>query len=425
MKSKRRYLLFTLALFVSVILSGCDPNGLPYLAVNRVVIKDNTPYLLVLERCSWGVSCPSSEQNRYFTSSNEGKTWQELSSPPLEMQPAIESPGKYQAITCVPQDSRICYRVTGGEQVDFSNDGGQTWQIDWHQPIGRKTYMERDKLYTMLLHVVPDTAPYSIGIIQNKDKYIVIAALGNQGVLVKSENGSWDRYAVSPSIPSSVPDYAMPSNTSRVIPASAAPIAYAATSIDEIKQSLNLEILRILLTAMIFFMTLSIFRWRRVRSDKGKTNNLDGSILKHRTMFIGGAFLICLLQFIVIFIYPKLPLSFFENINIVFFVLINFPFFNICLITILGLIVSWILIGKIPKNQAIEEHELRIDIGYGLLLLLGAFLPLVLWSIGIIPIFEISMIFSLILGSIVIFFGFRNKWLIASSTTQQSNNLSS
>ena len=423
MKSKRRYLLFTLVLFVAVILSGCDPGSLPYLVVNRVVIMNNTPYLLVLERCSWGIACPSSQQNRYFTSSDEGKTWQELSSPPFEMQPAIETPGKDQAITCVPQDSSICYRVTGGEQVDFSNDGGQTWQVDWHQPTGRKIYMERDKLYIMLLRVVPDTAPFSIGIIQYKDKYVVIAALGNQGVLVKSENGSWDRYAVSPSIPSSVPDYAMPSNTSRVIPASAAPIAYAATSISEIKQSLNLEILRILLTVVIFFMTLSIFRLRRIRSDIVKNNNIDGSKLKHLTTFIGGAFLICLLQFIVIFIYPKLPLSYFGNINIVFFVLINFPFFSICLITILGLLVSWILIANIPKKQAIEEHELRTDIFYCLLLLLGALLPLVLWSIGIIPIFEISIIFSLIIGSLVIFFGFRNKWLIAESATQQSNNL--
>jgi hypothetical protein len=402
MNSQRRYLYLALALVFAGILSACDPIGYPYLVVNQVVINNNVPYLRVSEKCSWGIGCTSRENDHFFTSNDDGKTWQELSSSPFQMPPAIETPEQNQVMVCAPNDANTCYRISGKGQVDVSQDGGKTWQIDWQQPAGRRTYMERDPYITRLLEVAPDTIPYSIGIIQNSGKPIVIVAMGNQGVLVKSQDGTWERYAISST-------KEVPVNFDH--PYSAVPLPYHASSITEIKQSLGAEVSRSLLIAVIFFITLSIYR-RRNRPNIESTPQIGN---KRPLILSMGVMLLLIVQFIGILVFPALPRP--NSFSNVFISIISTPFVSSCLVTIIGLLISWELIAKIPHIHAMGAKGVLIDIGYSLLLLLGTLLPLVLWAIGTIPIYATAIVISLVLGIIVVIFSFITKKLIPITAT--------
>jgi hypothetical protein len=403
MNSQRRYLYLALVLVFAGILSACDPIGYPYLAVNRVVIFNNTPYLLVLEKCSWGIGCTSQENNHYFTSNDYGKTWQELSALPFEVPPAIETAEQMQAMVCAPNDANTCYRISGKEQVDVSKDGGNTWQIEWQQPAGRITYVERNPYITRLLEVKPDTIPYSIGIMQNSGKSIVIVAMGNQGVLVKSQDGTWERYAISST--KEVPVY-------EDHPYSAVPLPYHASSITEIKQSLGAEISRSLLIAVIFLITLSIYRRRHVRSNMESTPPIGN---KRPLILSIGVMLLLIVQFSGILVFPVLSRP--DNFSSVFISVISTPFVSSCLVTIIGLLISWELIASIPQIHDMGANGFLTDIGYSLLLLLGILLPFVLWSTGIIPRYGTAVIISLVLGIIVVTFSFISKKLIPITAT--------
>ena len=120
--------------------------------------------------------------------------------------------------------------------------------------------------------------------------------------------------------------------------------------------------------------------------------------------------LLLIVQFIGILVFPVLTRP--DSFSSVFISVISTPFVSSCLVTIIGLLISWTLIAKIPHVHAMGAKGVLIDIGYSLLLLLGTLLPLVLWAIGTIPRYATAIIISLVLGIIVVVFSFITKKLI-------------
>jgi len=92
---------------------------------------------------------------------------------------------------CVDANPLLCYRGRD-ERVEFSANGGQTWQIAWQIPPGRREYMERVSFCKHVevglndLLIIPD---------DNQD-YLVVVAMGNEGILIRRANGSWERKQV-------------------------------------------------------------------------------------------------------------------------------------------------------------------------------------------------------------------------------------
>ncbi len=85
-------------------------------------------------------------------------------------------------------DTQTCYRITGKDEIESSRDGGQTWRADWRVPWGRKGYAER---WTDVCRPEVDVTPRDLLLIDANGGYMVYAAMGQSGLLVRSPDGSW------------------------------------------------------------------------------------------------------------------------------------------------------------------------------------------------------------------------------------------
>lgn len=407
MDRQRRFLSILLIFLIAGFLTGCGPyenigNYLPvdwmgycFLVVNRIAIVNNTPYINVSEKASLGMrGCPFYDVNFYYQSNNYGITWRKISSLPFEMPPGIELPEQSNQIVCASNNVNTCFRISGKEQVDSSHDGGKTWKIDWQMPIGRKEYLQRAFFRNGLLEVIPDTIPYSIGVLQEADKNVVIVAMGNQGLLVKSQDGEWYRYSITSD------------NNEIEIPA--APLPYYASTIDDVIQSVGSEIARTILISFIFYITLSIYRWRHVYLD---SSSMTGKMKLFNQLILPVSILVIFLfQFLIILVYPVSSVTI--NFNNWLIAYLSTPGLTNCLTTIVGLLILWFLIARFPRNREFDVKDGLKDLGFSALLLICLLLPFVLWAIGVIPIYNVALFISLILGGIVILLGFRSKKMI-------------
>lgn len=248
----QRFFYLILCVMIAGLLSSCDPSSYPYLSANRIVIVDNVPYINMSENTSWGPGCCMLIENHYFFSQDDGKTWEITSSAPVEMPEPIEDPTTINLQICVPNNENICYRISGKEEVEISLNSGKTWRVDWKMPSGRKMFMERHPTITHFVGVVPDTVPFDFGIIPKGESHVIIVALGNQGVLVKSSNDVWERYAV-PSTGDS--------------PMLAEPIPFYTTNLKDISEILRPERTWLFLFSCSYFVYLSLSTKRKIGSN--------------------------------------------------------------------------------------------------------------------------------------------------------------
>ncbi len=97
-----------------------------------------------------------------------------------------------------PASSQIVYRFNPGISIDRSNDGGQTWRIefDLSGEEARHAYVARSGLHYYSSQVGPSDA-----VIDAASGNLVVA-MGHEGVLVRTPDGHWQWVAVD--------DYALP-----------------------------------------------------------------------------------------------------------------------------------------------------------------------------------------------------------------------
>jgi hypothetical protein len=126
---------------------------------------------------------------------------------PQEVKQAWAIPVHYPKIICRKVASNDCYRISGKEQIDSSMDAGKSWKRTWRFPVGRKEFVNRNSRLALSLpdppneKLEPDTIPKDILILDLPDGYLVIAALGNQGILIQNNGGIWERLYLSKALP--------------------------------------------------------------------------------------------------------------------------------------------------------------------------------------------------------------------------------
>ena len=386
---RRKYYLFLFVLFAGII-TACDPVARPYFTVDRIFIEDNTIFIHVSEKQSWGIGYVEENIDHYFVSQDEGKTWREVSSVPFYVPPAKKDPVFHPIKMCVRMRPSICYLIDGKERVEISNDGGYTWQIDWMSPPGRKKYMARNNAINSFESVEPDTVPLDLGILSMGNRHIVIVAMGNQGVLVKSPSGDWERYAVS--------------NETEFPSKLGFPLAYYATNFNEVKEYLFFETLLVDYFTIAFFIALSLLGWiKTFRAIDGKTRSM---MVKSRASFLfietGIIFMIFLL--IANFLHP----------------ILSNPLEYICIIPMMGgWIAIWSIMIAISPNQKSGVLAAFGSLGYALVFFVSIWLPLALWAIGFIPIYEISLTIACVTGFLCVYIGIRHEKCLVTLATLQ------
>jgi hypothetical protein len=134
-----------------------------------------------------------------------GVTWQVQERTFLKRVP----PASAMLTTCEPTPSRICYRIEDEGQynnIQESVDGGATWQLAWEIPPERRLFLRRlgtscgllgcSRIYTPGPHTLALGSP-----IGSNGRYTLIAAMGSEGVLVRTSEGEWNQYGVGQATP--------------------------------------------------------------------------------------------------------------------------------------------------------------------------------------------------------------------------------
>ena len=118
-----------------------------------------------------------------------GRSWIETSADDRERWIALwdQLPQQRETTACLVVDSTHCFRIDGTMKVQESSDGGHTWSVAWELEPGRAFFIERA--------FSTSHDPYDIGTfdILSTDGRIVLVATGEEGVLRRSADGTWDR----------------------------------------------------------------------------------------------------------------------------------------------------------------------------------------------------------------------------------------
>ncbi len=161
--------------------------------INRVVWMGDT-------FVAGGVNSPSA------TSTDGGKTWTVSEQPFPKNAPSWEV---YRGI-CEPNLPTTCYRLTQNftyHDIEWTQDGGKNWSIFWEIPRGRLPLLERlgnqncgmsgcQRQFEPGLTDIALGAPFDAN-----GRATLIAAMGTEGVMVRTPTGEWSQHGVGPVVP--------------------------------------------------------------------------------------------------------------------------------------------------------------------------------------------------------------------------------
>ncbi|MGB0387945.1 MAG: hypothetical protein ACPGWR_24270 [Ardenticatenaceae bacterium] len=140
-------------------------------------------------------------------STDEGQSWrlisgsaQEIEEVPAAVRDYFASSPKLPIIHCVPSLPATCYRITGQAQIEQSTDEGESWRVIWASPVVRHHFMERFHKTLKSGNCSkspPNVIPLDIAIADfDQGEHTVVAAMGNEGVLVVSPTGESSRHQI-------------------------------------------------------------------------------------------------------------------------------------------------------------------------------------------------------------------------------------
>lgn len=184
---KAAYFALGLATLATLATAPC----LPQARITSLAVDDENIYA--------GITSINGEMPTEVASSRDGEQWNTVESEvvPEAIFEELQQPVQFPVIACEPTNSRICYRIQGAEQIDGSTDGGVTWQAVWQIPAGRRQFMERYQRSILLnCKSRPDNGPYDLALLPVDGVSVLVASMGNEGVLIHNPDDTWQRYGI-------------------------------------------------------------------------------------------------------------------------------------------------------------------------------------------------------------------------------------
>lgn len=325
-----------------------------------------------------------------------GRTWARVNGP---MPPSSEHQNGQPL--CDFPTTQMCYR-TAKEEVDESTDGGNTWHVGWDIPSGRRDYMARRAAYPDVGLKQLDLGPYDLALadpVGQNGLHTLVVALGNDGVLVRSPEGVWKRYAVL----------------------LAQPTPFAAQSFDQAMDVVGDETDVLFLVAFVLFLVACIRSWRIVLARVSAQSEWKPSL--RRTMApLWGAFALSAILSIPIgfqiFGRGSWNLHLFTNLASFLMgmsvgILSSLP---IPLILLWGIFLTWLNVKSIAKRPKAVWNAA----GWCVITLIGIFplawLPILLWAFGVIPFYLIALLTSILITLFVVI----QTWRRINQASQQA-----
>lgn len=184
------WIVLGIASLATVATSPCPPTA----RIDRIFYADGILYAHYSTLSSRSLTTWWSDEY-YLFSKNDGRSWSYIcdykTQKCQDVPTAVKSPAQLPVVECSQEKPGMCYRIIAPEQVEGSNDGGQTWQIVWRIPAGRRYYMQRVGEYGRCWRAV-DPGPYDL-ILPKTGEYTVIVAMGTEGLLVRNHEGNWQQ----------------------------------------------------------------------------------------------------------------------------------------------------------------------------------------------------------------------------------------
>lgn len=358
MKSKRHR--FFALIIVGIVLSSlyaCSPPAYDIDIIEKIGLNQNIIYVRASKDCSY---CDNVLDPIYFSSADNGQTWKEIASPTNEVMQILNNDKNTQAPICLSADTQICYRITDKEWIEVSSDGGITWQIDWQIPQGRKYYMQRHASY----YPPPDTIPFDMQIVESSTGHFVVVVMGNQGVLVKTPDGEWNRYAVG----------------------KASPTPYQSASFAEATSVLFNEQIVAILIALVFFLFLSVCVWVSAYMN-------SDLLLSRRVFYACLPFILSVLTFIFYYLITVL----FQFRPRIFSDMQGF----VMVLPLIGFAITWLAIILVSRNKGFVFLALICGVIFSIALYLCIFFPFQLWAVGTINVYENAKVLVWLVGAII------------------------
>ena len=212
--------------------------------VDRVVVYGGQFYVGMFYDSSDGVSAASSL---------DGFNWSGITDPDPAVQALLGEALSLPKQVCLERQPATCFRITGQEQVERSDDGGQNWTVDWKMPAERKLFLER--YCTPMCWYPPDMTPRDLAVLESADGFTIVAVMGNQGVLTSQrtwadsrQDGSWQQAGVL----------------------SIKPIPLRATDLGVAAKVIAPEIVGSVLVGALAFLGLSVYAWNELLLRSGR-----------------------------------------------------------------------------------------------------------------------------------------------------------
>jgi hypothetical protein len=159
-----------------------------YPELEQVAVEEGYVYLE-----SWTVFVETGAN--VLDSRDRGPSWEEIavSELPDSVANYFDQAPQLPKTVCTPSVPQHCFRITGAPRVEYSDDSGQSWETAWRFPSWRIGYLNR-RTSGIGSCSGPEhqTNPMDIALYTDESGGMTLfVAMGNQGLIVRSPDGSW------------------------------------------------------------------------------------------------------------------------------------------------------------------------------------------------------------------------------------------
>ena len=349
---------FGLALFASLATSPCYHEG----RVTRLVEIDGVLY-----------SDYPANSDLVVVSFDLGETWVSTSEFSESVLDALEKPTEFPEIICLTGRPDTCYRISGENRIEIRRDGGDSWQVDWSLSPARFEFLDR-KAGQLNCGKTPDFMVFDLVLIETEGREVLIAALGNEGILVNADGQSWERRAVL----------------------EASPTPLRAVSLSDAWSLVFWEILVSIFAAFLLYITLTTVVLNRLTAKRWlRVDKPSAALFTPMVARFGGVLVLC-----VLLVYLALEANLPEAFNLPIFLLIGW-------LLLAGMVVPWRRAADHASDRARVIRGGWETAGLGLFALLISWTWLFVWAFGVIAGYEIALVLLVLSEIGLLFFGLR------------------
>lgn len=299
-----------------------------------------------------------------------------------QAQPSYTSGQVDPEAVCETEQPLVCYRLKP-ERVERSDDGGVTWRVVWQVPALRHDYIERyaSRCFPGLgCNPKFDPGPYDLiltGPSSANGLQTLVVAMGNEGALVRTPEGTWTQSAVQ----------------------EAQPTSERALSLEDAVFVLTWETYPLFLIAPILLLVAICWSWSYLLRGLTAQAGAAPTAGYVSTPFMLGIGLCILLP--VLFILPSVLLQ--TSISW------NGSLLSLCTLLVLavGIVWSYIRIARVAVRAQFVWFTAAWCVVLVVVAVAAWLLPLMGWAFGLYPYYYLALVIALVLLGAWMYWGWK------------------